>query len=203
MARRVVSRSPTEDIEKSGWIFRVTAVQDDVELAIDEMVEEIRGVAEVNMIEAQKYALLEVQKTLGFVNNRPRRKRKKKGQAREMTISAENQPPEYQSGKLQKSWKARKPKWMRDRKRKDNPLVLRGELYSRHPAAGALEFGAPFRTVSRGHTWEKKGGKGRWKNILVRTGGSGWKSPLAPRPYYRPTIAKIADRLAKILWGDL
>jgi hypothetical protein len=156
--------------EKSGWRFAVIAEQDEAKLAIDEMLDEIRGTAIVNMMEAQSYALREVKETLGFAtaDSKP---------------SRTNEAPRFQTGGLMDSWKAGKPYWMKQFMKNDKPMVLRGSLYSWHPAAGILEWGGLKR--------------------MQKQRGRVWTNPVAPRPYYRTTMARIGERLARLLWGDL
>jgi hypothetical protein len=140
-----VYRTTIQDVMESGYRFRVTEQRETVEGLADDLLDEARAGAEQRMSDGQDLLLRELRTTLGYPGG---------GEP-----SRTNEPPRYQSGDLHDSWKKSKPRWIK------KGLILRGSLYSRHPAAGPLEFGA------------------------LRALG------IAPRPYYRPTLARIATWL--------
>lgn len=92
-------------------------------------------------------------------------------------------PPARITGRLRDSWKVGRTKWDRSR------TVLTGYYESRHPAAGRLEFG------------DDPTGKG-FVLHLSRRAGREVKGGIAARPYIRPTLARIANRLDRVLLGE-
>jgi hypothetical protein len=87
--------------------------------------------------------------------------------------SRAGEPPAKVSGDLQRSVKIGKRYWNKE------GTILRGEIRITHPAAARHEFG------SRGG----KDKRGRPLNTPAR-------------PYYRPTLARIADQITRVLLGD-
>lgn len=142
-------RTTIQDVQASGYIFRVTA-PDDVRGLAEELLDEVRATAMQNMQRAQDRVVAEVKRTLGRSADRPARP---------------GEPPRQVSGDLAVSWKRGRRSW------RQKKTVLRGAVESKHPAAGALEFGA------------------------LRTMG------IRPHPYYRPALAKIADEVGELMAG--
>jgi hypothetical protein len=91
-------------------------------------------------------------------------------------------PPARVTGKLRDSWKVGRTRWERGR------TIYTGYYESRHPAAGRLEFG------------DDPTGKG-YVLHLSRRAKREVKGGIAARPYIRPTLARIADKVDEILLG--
>jgi hypothetical protein len=79
-------------------------------------------------------------------------------------------PPGMIEGDLHDSWKKGRITWGRGK------LVLTGRYFSRHPSAGALEWGSPPKPQ--------------------------WPKGLPSRPYIRPMLVRFGDRIAAILDGS-
>lgn len=106
--------------------------------------------------------------------------RRRKSERRQPSPAGD--PPGKISGDLAKSWQRKKPTWSKAK------TVLTGRYFSKHPAAGRLEFG------------DDSQGKGFVLHLSRRAGrevGGGIKA----RPYQRPTLEREADRLSDILDG--
>lgn len=97
--------------------------------------------------------------------------------------SAPGDPPARITGRLRDSWKAGRGRWTQNR------TVYTGTYESRHPAAGRLEFG------------DDPTGKG-FVLHLSRRAKREVKGGIAARPYVRPTLERIADKIDRILLGD-
>lgn len=126
-----MARTTVAQIRESGWSFRVVSEHDDFASFTEEMLEDMRAGAVERMERAKAFVVSEVKRTLDRIYPMP-------------TIGAlkfrpapPGAPPGKIEGELQESWKTGSTTW------KKNKTILTGRVRSRHPAAGALEWGSP------------------------------------------------------------
>lgn len=167
-----------QGISVSGASLVIAAEPNDALERLDvDWMEEERAAAPARMLAALRVYVAEVRKTLDRVATRQTRfSWVTQGSA------APGDPPGRITGELRDSWKVGRRSWTRDR------TVYTGRIESTHPAAGRLEWGDD--PTNKGFVLHLSR---RFKREV--------KEGIKPHPYIRPTLARIADRLERILTG--
>lgn len=136
----------TATLRESGWSLTMLREGDDFKTFTEEMLEQMRAGAESRMGRAQAHIVKAVKRALSRVypavsvagsifTSASGTERRRKSTRRQPAPSGA--PPGKITGELAESWKTRKPTWSKQK------TVLTGRYFSRHPAAGGLEFGSP------------------------------------------------------------
>lgn len=139
-------------IRASGWSLTILREGAEFDTFDEEMLADMREGAEGRMVRALDHIVGAIKRTLSkqypvvvaqgtTFATASGTLRKRKGTRRQP--APPGAPPGKVSGDLADSWKRRKPTWSKAK------TVLTGRYFSKHPAAGALEFGDPDRMPSR------------------------------------------------------
>lgn len=133
--RWVGRRESVQTLRTSGWSLSVIA--DEAEFAdfTEDMLAEMRVGAEARMRRALEYVVREVQWTLSKVYPA------KGASGEERQPAPPGAPPGLILDELRSSWKAGRISWGK------KMTVLTGRYFSRHPGAGALEWGSPAQKI--------------------------------------------------------
>lgn len=153
-----------QTLRTSGASLTVLREGDDFKDFTEEILEEMRAGAEQRMSRALDYTLDRVRYMLSAIYPAFGAS----GSVRQS--SPPGAPPGLVLGDLHDSWKKGRINWSKGR------TVLTGRYFSRHPSAGALEWGSPPKKQ--------------------------WPKGLPARPYIRPMLVRFGDRIAAILDGS-
>lgn len=106
----------------AGIRFRVVMPRDDITGLSENLLDAVRDEAQENIRIGQGLVVDEVRKTLGRISAQP---------------AAPGESPRKLVGELQESWVPGPARW-----RNKDQTIMQGAVQSKHPAAGALEYGA-------------------------------------------------------------
>lgn len=176
-----------QTIRVSGWSLTIVPTSGEFSTLTDEIMEELRRDADPKMKRAQEEYVRGIKETLsrqypliraGGIKHSAdpmvrsiRRERSFRKDRRQS--SPPGTPPGLVMGDLRRSWRVGLRKWT------GGKTVLTGYVYSKHPGAGPHEFGSPAGSPNAPQ----------------------WPRGLPSRPYVRPTLIRIGDKLSQILDG--